>query len=163
MLAVASLAQGLLGGHVSCEAMRAPWRSRVGGSSALLDAAHATGVRPPWNAPRIIWKLAWKTQRWCIPLLHATDRLDLGRSLTSTNVNLDCLWWKAIQGDPVAFQMLPPISRVVVARPFRSLYPRLHHQNVAIRTAYLDAALGACIFQRHTPSERVGWLCFSLT
>lgn len=61
--------------------------------------------------------------------------------------NLSVLWWKAISGNNVfspsfdggvAFDFLPPITRWIVSFPFCLLYPRLHHQNVAMRTAYLD-------------------------
>lgn len=126
----------------TCLGARTPWRSRLGATNVVADAARATGVRPPWNAPKVVWKMAWKLQARCLPLLHAADRLDLGASLADTNVNLHCLWWKAIQGDAVAYAMLPSYSRLLVSRPMRLFYPLLHHQNVAIRTAYLDAALG---------------------
>jgi O-methyltransferase involved in polyketide biosynthesis len=120
-----------------------PWSSRLTTTDidVLVSASRLTGVRTPWNAPTGVWKAAWKIQSAALPLLHATDRLDLGSSLADTNVNLHCLWWKAIAGDREAYNMLPPLSRTLVAPGVRRLYPLLHHQNVAIRTAYLDGAL----------------------
>lgn len=55
-------------------------------------------------------------------------------------------WLKAIGGnsprgypdEALAYDLLPPVTRRVVARPLARLYPLLHHQNVALRTAFLD-------------------------
>ena len=61
--------------------------------------------------------------------------------------NLSVLWWKAIAGNclfskgqdgGVAFDMLPRFTRSVVRFPLSYLYPPLHHQNVAMRTVFLD-------------------------
>ena len=65
---------------------------------------------------------------------------------TDTNVNLWVCWLKAIGGnsprgypdEALAYDLLPPVTRRVVARPLARLYPLLHHQNVALRTAFLD-------------------------
>jgi len=63
---------------------------------------------------------------------------------------LACLWWKAIAGNekssPVhdyslSYDLLPPVTRWIVSRRVCRFYPRLHHANVEIRTAYLDKAL----------------------
>ena len=39
--------------------------------------------------------------------------------------------------------MLPSVTRRIVGRPLARLYPRLHHQNVAMRSAFLDRAVRA--------------------
>lgn len=58
--------------------------------------------------------------------------------------------WKAISGnrrgsftfdDGIAYDMLPPFTRNIVCYPLSWLYPNLHHQNVALRTLYLDQLL----------------------
>jgi hypothetical protein len=36
-----------------CHGLNAPWRSRLVGTDVLLEAARATGVRAPWNAPKV--------------------------------------------------------------------------------------------------------------
>ena len=60
------------------------------------------------------------------------------------------LRWKAISGnrrgsvtfdDGIAYDMLPPFTRNIVRYPLSWLYPNLHHQNVALRTLYLDQLL----------------------
>ena len=61
--------------------------------------------------------------------------------------NLSVLWWKAIAGNclfskghdgGVAHDMLPSFTRSLVRFPLSYLYPLLHHQNVAMRTVFLD-------------------------
>lgn len=41
----------------------------------------------------------------------------------------------------IAYDLLPSITRLIVGLPFCWLYPNLHHQNVALRTAFLDNSL----------------------
>ena len=106
----------------------------------LLDACAVTGVQPPWNSPKIVWTIAWNIQKNMLPILHKFDAC----KLQDNCVNLSVLWWKALdfeQDERVAYDMLPPLTRAVVAFPLSLLYPRLHHQNVAIRTKYLDDKL----------------------
>ena len=45
----------------------------------------------------------------------------------------------------LAYDLLPPVTRRVVAWPLCCLFPPLHHQNVALRTAYLDGAVIAAL------------------
>ena len=56
-------------------------------------------------------------------------------------------WLKAIGGNSrrggvddagLGYDLLPPKTRAIVAKPLASLYPLLHHQNVLLRSAYLD-------------------------
>jgi hypothetical protein len=93
-----------------------------------------------------VWKYAWDFQNAALPVLHRFDRCHQKDSF----VNLPVLWWKAIAGNRLgsltfdgftAFDLLPSLTRWIVGFPFCWLYPRLHHQNVALRTAYLDRAL----------------------
>jgi len=78
-----------------------------------------------------------------LPLLHVTDETNPPNS----DLCLACLWWKALSGnddsspvfdDGLSYDMLPRLTRTVVSRKVRRFYPRLHHANVEIRTAYLD-------------------------
>ena len=110
----------------------------------LESASAALGVRAPWNAPKWVWKRAYRSHRALLPLLHFRDAC----RPADANVNLLCLWWKALDesrrrpaAERVSRRMLPPSARWLVARPLCWLYPRLHHQNVALRTAFLDRAL----------------------
>ena len=41
----------------------------------------------------------------------------------------------------LAYDLLPPVTRWVVASPVVARYPRCHHANVELRTAYLDQAM----------------------
>uniref|UniRef100_A0A7S4BSD4 S-adenosyl-L-methionine-dependent methyltransferase n=1 Tax=Chrysotila carterae TaxID=13221 RepID=A0A7S4BSD4_CHRCT len=112
----------------------------------LNDVSQSVGVRAPAKAPRWVWSAAWKMGKRALPFLHRWDPC----CPQDTCVNLVVVWLKAIAGnrlgkskgdDGIAFAMLPCYTRLVIARPFCYLYPRLHHQNIAIRSAFLDAAL----------------------
>ena len=124
-----------------------PLQNRLTGSMDLLtQCSSALRIRQPWNAPRWVWSFAWALQRNAIPLLHYFDRC----APKDSNLNLAVLWWKAISGNRlgsptfdgfVAYDLLPPITRMIVGFPFCWLFPNLHHQNVALRTAFLDSSL----------------------
>ena len=114
--------------------------------SLLSETARDLEISPPWNAPSWLWAWAWKIHAAVLPLLHAFDRCNAKDSF----VNLYVLWWKAIAGNRVgsrtydggfAHDLLPSLTRAIVAFPLCYLYPDLHHQNVAMRTLYLDQAL----------------------
>jgi hypothetical protein len=121
--------------------------SRLADETLLKDASTQLGVSPPWNAPSFVWKLAWKVHQCMIPFLHRFDNATPKDSF----INLPVLWWKAIAGNRLgllndgraAFDLLPSFTRSIVAFPFCYLYPKLHHQNVALRTVYLDNALNS--------------------
>ena len=114
---------------------------------ALLNrAADELQLSPPWNAPRWIWTFAWKVQTWAMPFLHLFDQL----RPQDTFLNLNVLWWKAIAGNRrfsatfdhgFAFDLLPPVMRRVTQFPLCYLFPNLHHQNVALRTKFMDKKL----------------------
>mmetsp|Transcript_40570 Transcript_40570/g.73154 ORF Transcript_40570/g.73154 Transcript_40570/m.73154 type:complete len:356 (+) Transcript_40570:584-1651(+) len=79
-------------------------------------------------------------------VLHRFD----GCRPKDSKLALACLWWKALSGnDPtspvhdhqLSYDLLPPITRWIVHRRLCRWYPRLHHANVEIRTAYLDKSV----------------------
>ena len=108
----------------------------------LNEISERIGVPPPIEAPRWRWKVAWSIGKRALPILHRWDDC----APTDTNVNLWVCWLKAIGGNSrrgypdggLAYDLLPPVTRRVVARPLARLYPLLHHQNVALRSAFLD-------------------------
>lgn len=110
--------------------------------------SEALGVQPPIEASKEKWQRAWKIHKRALTVLHAFDSCKPSNS----KLNLACIWWKAMSGndrlssvydDGLSYALLPSKTRVVVSRPFiaRKLYPRLHHANVELRTAYLDKAV----------------------
>jgi O-methyltransferase involved in polyketide biosynthesis len=65
-----------------------------------------------------------------------------------------CLWWKALSANDeqspafdnsLVYDLLPRGTRVLVGKKLRRFYPRLHHANVELRTAYLDQQVTAII------------------
>jgi Leucine carboxyl methyltransferase len=136
-----------------------PFRSRLSGPTTLLaQCSSALNIAQPWNAPRSIWSLAWSLQRAVIPLLHYFDKC----AAKDTNLNLAVLWWKAISGNRFgsstfdgffAYDLLPHITRIIVGFPFCWIYPNLHHQNVALRTAFLDLSLLQAIHSKRNSSQ----------
>ena len=114
------------------------------------EAAIKVGVIPPLNASAQAWKRAWIIHRTATPWLHKFDKY----APPDSKLCLMCLWWKALSGNnrksPVFdnklhYDMLPSISRRVLRGPLKWFYPRLHHSNVEIRTAYLDQAVQKAI------------------
>lgn len=119
------------------------FESRLTNATTLNDLSNKLGIASPWNAPKFIWAWAFKLQRFILPIVHFFDKC----APADTCFNLPVLWWKAIAGNDifsktydrgVAFDLLPHITRWIVGFPFCLLYPRLHHQNIAMRTTYLD-------------------------
>jgi len=110
------------------------------------ESAAAVGVRPPLDVSAKVWKRAWLCFGATLPVLHALD----SHKPPDSKLALHCLWWKALSGNdrrsPVydenlAYDLLPRMSRVVVGKKLRRFFPRLHHANVEIRTAFLDRAV----------------------
>lgn len=123
---------------------------RLNSTEGLKRASKALGVSPPWNAPSWLWTFSWKLHQWLLPFFHSTDKCNANE----TFVNLPVLWWKAIAGNRrgsklddqgFAYDLLPPFTRMIVSYPLCWLFPNLHHQNVAMRTVYLDKALDRCL------------------
>ena len=99
------------------------------------------GVKPTRRASNKTWKRAWIIGKRMIPVLHSTDSC----KPPDSSLNLLCMWWKGLSGndksspvcdDGLAYDLLPSGWRKII-KP-RRLYPRLHHGNVELRTAYLD-------------------------
>ena len=136
-----------------------PLQNRLTSSMGLLThCSSALRIRQPWNAPRWVWSFAWALQRKTIPLLHYFDQC----APKDSNLNLAVLWWKAISGnrlgsptfdDFIAYDLLPPVTRMIVGFPFCWLFPNLHHQNVALRTAFLDSALQQVLDKNYRPEH----------
>lgn len=110
--------------------------------------ADRLGVKPTKEASSKTWQRAWKTHKKLIPLLHSTD----GCRPPDSSLNLACMWWKSLSGNdkksPVydnglAYDLLPSGWRNIVR--LRKLYPRLHHGNVELRTAYLDSQINEIV------------------
>jgi len=103
------------------------------------------GVRPTMkNAPRWLYRRAWKLHNAVLPLLHSND-------VTIENKNaLKVLWCKALASvDPKSscwndwtYDMMPDHTRWWVLKAVPTwFYPRLHHANVEFRTVYLNRAI----------------------
>jgi Leucine carboxyl methyltransferase len=117
------------------------------------DAAVAVGVKPPDSRASVRkWKWAYVLQKYATPILHLFDR----QKPPNSSLNVYCLWWKALSGNdklsPVfdqglSYDLLPRGTRCVVVW-FKKLFPRLHHANVEIRTAYLDQAITQCVSEQ---------------
>jgi hypothetical protein len=112
------------------------------------DAAIAVGVAPTKkDATKTEWQRAWKIHRYLMKtILHRFDNC----YPQDSKLSLACLWWKAISGNDVtscvydyslSYDLLPPVTRTIVSGKLCRFYPRLHHANVEIRTAYLDKSI----------------------
>jgi len=85
-------------------------------------------------------------------------------SSADTCLNLNVLWWKAIAGNRrgtpsddggLAFDLLPPVTRTIVRWPLCLAFPNLHHQNVALRTAFIDRVVCARLARAAAAGHRV--------
>lgn len=127
------------------------------------ECAAAVGVRAPLEASSKTWKRAWNIQQRALPILHSFDKYQPPDS----KLSLSCLWWKALSAnditspvydDSLAFDLLPRGFRFLVGKKLRRFYPRLHHANVEIRTAYLDQSVTNIIHQvqaQNGPSTKI--------
>ena len=104
------------------------------------------GVKPTKDATSKTWKRAWKMQKRMIPILHSTDSC----KPPDSSLNIACMWWKALSGndknspvydDGLAYDLLPSGWRKIASPRMNRFFPRLHHGNVELRTAYLDNAV----------------------
>jgi len=118
-------------------------------SPAIIAAQ--LGVQPTKEASKKTWQRAWKLHKRLIPLLHSTDSC----KPPDSSLNLACMWWKGLSGNdrssPVydnelAYDLLPSGWRKIIR--LRRLYPRLHHGNVELRTAYLDRQISEIATQQ---------------
>jgi Leucine carboxyl methyltransferase len=113
-------------------------------------AAIAVGVQPPEAQASVRkWKWAYMLQKYATPVLHLLDR----QKPPNSSLNVYCMWWKALSGinvnSPVydnglSYDLLPRGTRRII-KWFYTFFPRLHHANVEIRTAFLDQAIIRCV------------------
>lgn len=120
--------------------------SRISKNGTFNELSSKYNIQEPWNAPKFVWTWAWKLHTIMLPILHYFDKC----FPQDTFVNLSVLWWKSISGSNrhgplydygIAYDFLPPFMRIIVSYPLCLLYPKLHHQNVALRTLYLDEVI----------------------
>jgi hypothetical protein len=112
--------------------------------------ASKLNIKPTKDATAKQWKMAWKMHKKLLPILHSTDSC----KPPDSSLNLACMWWKALSGNdatsPVydhglAYDLLPSGWRRIIK--LRRWFPRLHHANVELRTAYLDKSLQDIVSQ----------------
>lgn len=110
------------------------------------EVAAQLGVKPTKDASAKEWKRAWVFFKRIIPILHVFDRCKPADS----SLNIACMWWKALasndKSSPVydnglSYDILPKGFRLFVSSKLCRFYPRLHHANVELRTAFLDSAI----------------------
>lgn len=122
--------------------------------------ASKLNVKPTKDATAKQWKMAWKVHKRLLPILHSTDSC----KPPDSSLNLACMWWKALSGNdatsPVydnglAYDLLPSGWRRILR--LRRWFPRLHHANVELRTAYLDKSLQDIVSQvrQNNPPENL--------
>ena len=124
------------------------------------DAALAVGVEPPDSKASVRkWKWAYMFQKYMTPLLHLFDR----QKPPNSSLNVYCMWWKALSGNDIrspvfdhglSYDLLPRGSRRVI-KWFNKQFPRLHHANVEIRTAYLDQSIAQCVMEGKAKNPNV--------
>ena len=126
------------------------------------QVAYAVGVVPPLQVSAQVWKRAWNLHRRVMPLLYQFDTT----TPPDSSLALMCLWWKALSANdrksPVfdnslVYDLLPRGTRIIVGNKMRRFYPRLHHANVELRTAYLDQQLTKTVHEirQRTPTKRI--------
>lgn len=112
--------------------------------------ASKLNVKPTKDASAKQWQRAWKIHKKLLPILHSTDSC----KPPDCSLNLACMWWKALSGNDVtspvydnglAYDLLPSGWRRILK--LRRWFPRLHHANVELRTAYLDKSLEDIVSQ----------------
>jgi hypothetical protein len=113
----------------------------------LPDVAAACGVPPPLKAPKWVWATAWRSSKRLLPALHRWDPV----APSDTCVNLMVVWLKALSANRhdgmvdggISYAFLPPVTRWLVGPLVAWAYPRLHHQNIAMRSSFLERAVEA--------------------
>lgn len=107
-------------------------------------------LRQLWQRPaplRTLRRRSWRAHASLLPWLHA---LDPDRP-SNTCVNLHVLWLKALAGargdtdDALSYRILPKSSRWLISRPLCFFFPPWHHDTIARRTRFLDAAIADLI------------------
>jgi hypothetical protein len=120
------------------------------------EAAAAVGVKPTAVASKETWKRAWNFHKRFLKILHVTESKDYRPP--NSSLSLVCLWLKAIAGndrsspvydDGLTYDLLPPLTRRLVHPRLARFYPRLHHANIEIRTAFLDQSVEKIIVSKN--------------
>jgi len=118
-----------------------------GVTNEIDDVATLLGIAPcdTTSSPR----QRKRASTWFHRFLALSSFLD-PIQLPNSFVNYQCVWWKAMAGNDLtsavydgglAFDLLPPLTRWVIAPSMVHWYPRFHHANVEQRTRYLDMAI----------------------
>ena len=128
------------------------------------EVAKQLGVKPIKEASAKEWKRAWRFLKKIIPILHMFDKCKPADS----SLNIACMWWKAITGNdkssPVydnglSYDILPSGFRLFVSRRLCRFYPRLHHANVELRTAFLDSAIQRIVVDKQKQHKKIRLIC----
>jgi len=64
-------------------------QKRLHDNSQLNQVSSILQISPPWNAPSMIWKIAWKIHRFLFPILHY---FDIAKA-KDTYANLAVIWY----------------------------------------------------------------------
>eukprot|EP00520_Triparma_pacifica_P015399 CAMPEP_0118638852 /NCGR_PEP_ID=MMETSP0785-20121206/3916_1 /TAXON_ID=91992 /ORGANISM="Bolidomonas pacifica, Strain CCMP 1866" /LENGTH=353 /DNA_ID=CAMNT_0006530151 /DNA_START=147 /DNA_END=1205 /DNA_ORIENTATION=+ len=123
-------------------------------NATAASAAKAVGAPvPSTRAPRFVWRFAWEAGKRSLRVLHR-PYITSGFVPNDSNVNLSVLYWKALDGDEYARDLLPgTLGRILTWRGLRWMYPRLHHANVGIRTRFIDRCLTAIAQEEQESQE----------
>jgi hypothetical protein len=128
------------------------------------EVASKLGVKPTKEASAKEWQRAWKLLKRLLPLLHIFDKC----KPPDSSLNLACMWWKAISGNDrsssvcdngLSYDILPSGFRTLVNRFFCRFYPRLHHANVELRTAFLDNAIKQIVDNDVKKGKKIRLIC----
>lgn len=128
------------------------------------EVANKLGVKPTKEASAKEWQRAWKFLKRMLPILHCLDRC----KPPDSSLNLACMWWKALSGNdkssPVydnglSYDILPSGFRLLVNKRLCRFYPRLHHANVELRTAFLDRAIRQIIDNDVPKGRKIRLVC----
>jgi O-methyltransferase involved in polyketide biosynthesis len=110
------------------------------------EVASLFGVQRFTRVPNLVWKFVWRTHGRLLPLLHLRDRA----KPKDADQSLKVMWNKAIAALDVnsptfdagwTYDFLPSSTRWILKYIPTRLFPRLHHANIEIRTAYLNQAI----------------------
>jgi hypothetical protein len=128
------------------------------------EVAKKLGVKPTKEASAKEWQNAWKFLKRLLPILHRFDSC----KPPDSSLNLACMWWKALSGNdessPVydnglSYDILPSGFRLLVQKRLCRFYPRLHHGNVELRTAFLDGAIKQIIDNDIQKGKKIRLIC----
>jgi hypothetical protein len=64
-------------------------QKRLNDNTQLNQVSSILQISPPWNAPSMIWKIAWKIHTFLLPYLHY---FDIAKA-KDTYANLAVIWY----------------------------------------------------------------------